>query len=309
MKYFITGGAGFIGSEMASRLIKAGHEVTVFDNLSCGDTRRIDHLMKNPKFKFVEKDLLDLEDVRKEIKGHDFVMHFASNPDIALALKYPDIDLKLGVIATFNVLDAMRVSGIKQIVFPSGSGVYGDVGDTYTKESFGPLLPISMYGGSKLGAEGLITAFCHMYDMQCWIFRFANIIGGRQTHGVTLDFVNKLRENPNELEILGDGSQSKSYVHVDEIIDSIVFCVEKSKKRFNLFNVASDDFISVNEIAKIVLEEMDLKQAKLKHTGGKRGWKGDVPVVRLDVGKLNKLGFKVRMSSEEAIRRTVRELL
>jgi len=309
VKYFITGGAGFIGSEMSKRLLKQSHDVTVFDNLLCGDTSRIDKLIDNPKFKFVKGDLRDKDDVIQAIKGHDFVLHFAANPDIALAIKYPDIDLKHSVIATFNLLDAMRLTGVKKIAFTSGSGVYGDAGESYTAEDYGPLLPISMYGASKLGAEGLISAFCHQFDMQAWIGRFGNIIGGNQTHGVSLDFMNKLKKNPKELEILGDGKQSKPYIHIEEILDAILFIIENSKEKVNVFNVACDDFTSVNEIAQIVIEEMSLKDVELKHTGGSRGWKGDVPVVRLDVNKLKKIGFKIKLSSKEAVKRTVKEML
>ncbi|MBS1266134.1 MAG: L-arabinose 1-dehydrogenase (NAD(P)(+)) [Candidatus Woesearchaeota archaeon] len=309
MKYFITGGAGFIGSEMAKRLLKKGHKVTVYDNLLCGDTSRIDELMNNPDFAFVKGDIRNKQEVIKAIKGHDFVMHFAANPDIAKAIKHPDIDLKHSVIATFHLLDAMRLTGVKKIAFTSGSGVYGDAGDTYTAEDYGPLLPISMYGASKLGAEGLISAFCNQYDMQAWVGRFGNIIGGNQTHGVILDFVNKLKNNPEKLEILGDGKQSKPYIHVDEIIDSILFIIENSKENVNVFNVACDSFTSVNKIAEIVIQEMNLENVKLEYTGGNRGWKGDVPVVRLDIKKLNELGFKIKLSSDQAVRKTAREIV
>jgi UDP-glucose 4-epimerase len=309
MRYFITGGAGFIGSHMAERLIGMGEEVTVFDNLTSGAEWRIAALRNSKGFRFIKGDLLNKDELKKAIASHDFVIHFASNPDISKAMEQPDIDLRLGIITAFNVLDAMRETGIKKIAFPSGSGVYGDVGDKYTKEDFGPLLPISMYGASKLSVEALISAFCNQYDMQGWLFRFANIIGPKQTHGVTLDFVKKLKANPKELLILGDGTQSKSYVHVSEIIESILFCIKNSNERVNLFNVASGDFISVNEIAKIAIAELGLKGVKLKYTGGSRGWKGDVPVVRLDVTKLAKLGFKVKLSSEQAVRRTIKEVI
>jgi UDP-glucose 4-epimerase len=309
MKFFLTGGAGFIGSHMTDRLLKEGHQVTVFDNLSNGTESRIAHHLKDKNFRFVKGDLLKKEEIIAAIKGHDFVIHFASNPDIAKAIKEPDIDIRLGIMTAFNVLDAMRVTGVAKIAFPSGSGVYGDVGETKTAEDFGPLLPISMYGASKLSVEALISAFCNQYDMQGWIFRFANIIGPRQTHGVTLDFVKKLKANPKELTILGDGTQSKSYVYVTDIIDAMLFCIKKSTGKVNLYNVATSDFISVNEIAKIVVEEMKLKDVKFDYTGGNRGWKGDVPIVRFDVSKLAKLGWKVSMNSGEAVRKTVKDVI
>jgi len=308
MKYFIIGGAGFIGSHMATKLIENGEQVMVFDNLSSGSESRIAHLISNTNFYFVKGDLMNKDELTNAMKGYDFVMHFASNPDISKAVEFPRIDLEQGTIATFNVLDAMRANKVSRIVFPSGSGVYGDVGEIYTKEDFGPLLPTSMYGASKLSAEGLISAFCHMYDIQAWIFRFANVVGIRQTHGVVFDFINKLKKNPNELLILGDGNQSKSYVHISEVIDSILFCIEKSNSKINLFNVASTDFIDVNNIADIVINGLGLRDVRFKYTGGRGGWKGDVPVVRLDVSKINKLGWKSKLTSEQAITRAVEEL-
>lgn len=308
MKYFVTGGAGFIGSCMVDKLIESGN-VTVYDNLTSGRRKFVEHHLSKPNFKLVVGDLLDLQKVKEAMAGHDFVFHFASNPDIAKSMQYTDLDLKQGIIATYNVLEAMRVNDVKKIAFSSGSGIYGDVGEVYTPEDFGPPLPISMYGASKLAAEGLISAFCHMFDMQAWIFRFANVVGGRQTHGVTLDFINKLKRNPKELEILGDGRQSKSYIHVEECIEAMLFAINNSKERVNVFNVAAKDFIDVTRIAEIVIEEMELNNVKFKYTGGTRGWRGDVPVVRLNTKKINALGWEAKLSSEEAVRRSVRELL
>lgn len=288
-RIFITGGAGFIGSNLVKKLGKQ-NQITVYDKKN-GD------------------DLLDFAKLKKSIKNHDFVFHLASNPDISKSEKNPRLDLDQGVFATFNVLEAMRCNNIKKIAYTSGSGVYGDQGIKYTKENFGPLLPISMYGASKLACEGLISAFCHMYDMQSWIFRPANIVGRRQTHGVGYDFVKKLRNNPEELTILGDGTQSKSYLYIDDLIDALLLAIKKANNKVNLFNLASDGFTDVKTIAKIVAEEMGLKNVKFKYTGGSKGWKGDVPKVRLDTSKIKNLGWQPKFTSKQAIRKSIKDLL
>ena len=288
-RIFITGGAGFIGPNLVKRLGKQ-NQITVYDKKN-GD------------------DLLDFAKLKRLIKNHDFVFHLAANPDIAKSEKCPKLDLDQGIITTFNVLDAMRCCGIKNIAYTSGSGVYGDQGIKYTKESFGPLLPSSMYGASKLAAEGLISAFCHMYDMQSWIFRPANIVGRRQTHGVGYDFIRKLNKNPGELVILGDGSQSKSYLYIDDLIDAVILAIEKSNDRVNLFNLASDSFVDVKTIAKITIEEMGLKNVMLHFGADSRGWKGDVPKVRIDAKKINNLGWQPKLNSKEAIKKSIKDLL
>lgn len=288
-KIFITGGTGFIGSNLVKKMDKR-NRITVYDKKN-GD------------------DLLDFAKLKKAIKNHDFVFHLASNPDIAKSEKYPRLDLEQGIIATFNVLEAMRLNNIKKIAYTSGSGVYGDQGVKYTSENFGPLLPVSMYGASKLAAEGLISAFCHMYGMQSWIFRPANIVGPSQTHGVGHDFIKKLKNNPKELIILGDGTQSKSYLYVDDLIAAMLLAIKKSNDKINLFNVASDSFINVSAIAEIAVREMGLKNVKFKYTGGSKGWKGDVPKVRLDTAKIKRLGWRAKLNSNEAIRKSVKDLL
>ena len=309
MKCFITGGAGFIGSNITNILISEGHSVTIYDNFISGKEEFIKHHYKNPLFKCVKGDLLDKDKLIEAIKDHDIVFHFAANPDIAKSMIETDLDLRLGIIATYNVVEAMRLNGVKKIAYSSGSGVYGDVGLTPTPEDFGPLLPISMYGASKLGAEGVISAFCNMFDMQAYIFRFANVVGGKQTHGVGYDFIKKLRKDPTTLEILGDGTQSKSYIHVSDVIDAILFVIKNSKDKVNLFNVATDDYITVSDIANIVVKEMGLKDVKFQYTGGKRGWKGDVPVVRFDLTKIHKFGWKSKYNSSEAFRLSIKNLL
>ena len=308
MKYFITGGAGFIGSHMTDALMERG-EVTVFDNLTSG---RMDHLVlhqNNPTFKFVEGEISDLDHLIRAMEGHDAVCHFAANPDIARSMQETYLDIREGTILTYNVLEAMRKNGVKEILYPSGSGIYGDLGTIPTAEDFGPLLPISMYGASKLACEGLISAFCHMFEMRGWAFRFANVVGERQTHGVGYDFINKLKADPAELAILGDGTQSKSYIHVSDVIRAMLFAYENADERVNIFNVATDDYIDVSTIAEIVIEEMGLDGVKLNYSGGDRGWKGDVPKVRFDLAKIHGLGWKSKYNSEEAIRLSIQAML
>ena len=307
-KYFITGGAGFIGSNMADALMERG-EVTVFDNLSSG---RMEHLVQhrdNSGFNFVEGEIGDLDHLIRAMEGHDVVCHFAANPDIARSMLETDLDIREGTILTYNVLEAMRKNGVKEILYPSGSGIYGDLGTTPTAEDFGPLLPISMYGASKLACEGLISAFSHMFEMRGWAFRFANIVGGRQTHGVGFDFINKLKADPTELAILGDGTQSKSYIHVSDVIIAMLFAYENADERVNIFNVATDDYIDVSSIAELVIEEMGLAEVQLVYSGGDRGWKGDVPKVRFNLDKIHRLGWDARYDSREAIRLSIREML
>jgi len=310
MKVLITGGAGFIGSNMTDRLLNdEKNEVTIIDNFCSGQMSYIKDHQKNNRFNLIKGDMLDIELLKDIIQGQDFVYHFSANPDIAKGMIQTDLDLKQSIIATYNLMEAMRIHNIKNIVYSSGSGVYGDVGFIETAESFGPLLPISMYGASKLGAEGIISAFCHMFDIQAWIYRFANVVGRRQTHGVGFDFINKLRKNSEMLQILGDGKQSKSYIHISDVIEAMLYTIEKSNDRVNLFNVATYDYITVNEIAKIVIEEMALNNVILEHTDGDRGWKGDVPVVRINQRKINNLGWKPKLSSIEAVRLSIKEML
>lgn len=308
MRYFITGGAGFIGSHMVDALIGQGR-ITVYDNFSSGKREFLARHLDNPDLRIVEGDCGDLPHLKEAVAGHDLVIHYASNPDIARGFFETDLDLREGTLLTYNVLEAMRMSGVGRILYTSGSGIYGDVGVTPTPEDFGPLLPISFYGASKLACEGLISAFCHQFDMRGYILRMGNVVGRRQTHGVGFDFINKLKADASRLEILGDGSQQKSYVHVSDVIAAHLFVAGHTDQPVNLFNLATDDTLDVTSIAKIVLEEMGLKSAALQYTGGDRGWKGDVPQVRLPAEKLKALGWACRHNSAQAVRRSVREML
>lgn len=305
---FVTGGAGFIGSHLIDKLI-ANNKVTVYDNLSSGKREYLAKYSKNKNFSFVKGDLLDLNCLKNALEGCEFVFHLAANPDIRLGSEKTDTDLKQGTIATYNVLEAMRVNKVKEIAFSSSSTVFGEATKIPTAEDYAPLMPISLYGASKLAAEGLILAYCNSFDMRTWIFRFANIIGSRGTHGVIVDFINKLKKNKNELEILGDGEQKKSYLHVTECINGMLFAIENSNERMNIFNLGSGDQIEVKEIGETIVKEMNLKNVNFRYTGGARGWKGDVPIMRLSIDKIKKLGWMPKLSSKDAVRLAVRELL
>jgi UDP-glucose 4-epimerase len=311
LKVFITGGAGFIGSHLVDRLLKDGGEVTVFDNLCSGKMEFLGHHENDPNFKFVQGDLLDLDALKDNIKGYDYVFHIAANPDIRLGTEVTDTDLKQGTVATYNVLESMRVNGVKNIAFSSSSAIYGEATVIPTTEEYGPVIPISLYGAAKLASEALITAYANTFEMNGWIFRFANIIGERGTHGILVDFINKLRDNPQELEILGDGRQSKSYLLVQECVDGIMYAITNSKETVNIFNLGSTDQITVTRIAEIVVGEMGLKleDVKFNYTGGKRGWRGDITQMRLAVEKIQGLGWTAKHNSEEAIRASIRALL
>ncbi len=308
MRTFITGGAGFIGSHMVDALIGQG-PLTVFDNLSSGSLDFLKDHLEHPNFNFVQGELGELEQVTQAMAGHQRVIHYASNPDIARGMYETDLDLKEGTILTYNVLEAMRINQAQEILYTSGSGIYGDVGTLPTAEDFGPLMPISFYGASKLACEGLISAFCHQYGMRAYILRMGNVVGPRQTHGVGYDFIRKLKENPNTLEILGDGTQAKSYVHVSDVIGAMLFIMDKTNGTVNVFNVATDDVLDVTSIAQIVIEQMGLSGVEFCYTGGDRGWKGDVPQVRLVLDKIHALGWHAKMNSAQAVTASIQAML
>ena len=309
MRILVTGGAGFIGSHVVDRLINDGHEVVVIDNLSSGKIEFIEHHMNDEKFKFIKGDLLDFDLLKKVVKNFNVVYHIAANPDVRLGASDTKVHMQQNVIATYNLLEAMRINGVRDIVFTSTSTVYGEAEKIPTPEDYGPLIPISLYGASKLAAEALITSYAHTFDMNAVIYRFANIIGPRSTHGVIYDFIMKLRKNPKELEILGDGTQTKSYLYVEDCVDAILFGYENRRVAVEIFNIGSEDWINVRKIADIVVEEMNLKNVQYKFTGGKRGWKGDVPKMLLSIKKMKSYGWRPKRNSEESVRLTARSLL
>jgi UDP-glucose 4-epimerase len=309
MKAFVTGGAGFIGSHLVDSLIRQGHTVTVYDNLSSGNKKFISQHLEQDTCHFIKADILDFKKIEKEIAGHDTVFHLAANPHVRLGEIHTDLDMNQGVVATYNVLEAMRRHAIKKIVFSSSSVVYGETTEPTLPETYGPTLPISMYGAGKLGAEALISAFCGTFDFQAWMYRFANIVGIRGTHGVIVDFIEKLKKTPKELEILGDGKQCKPYLYVSDCVKGILFGFSSAHDRMNLFNLSCDTTTTVTRIAEMVVEEMGLHNVSFKYTGGIRGWKGDVPRFQLDARKINKLGWKASYTSNEAVRKAIRDVL
>jgi len=308
-RIFVTGGAGFVGSHLVDRLMGEGHRVTVFDNLSSGQKEFIEQHLEKDNFTFVEADLLDMDKVKKAMAGHGVVFHLAANPEARLGIEDTGLDLKQETVVTYNVLEAMRVSEVKQIVFSSSSTIYGETPATSLPEDYGPLLPISLYGAGKLASEGLISAFCHTFDIQAWIFRFANIVGTRTTHGVIFDFLNKLQQNLDELEILGDGTQCKPYLYIDNCIDGILFGFHHSNDRVNVFNLGGTTTTDVTTIARTLVEEMGQRDVGFIYTGGDRGWPGDVPQVRFDTSKMEKLGWKAKYTSDDAVRQAIRDIL
>lgn len=308
MKAFVTGGAGFIGSHLVDHLMRLG-SVTVYDNFSSGRREFIQHHMGKENFSLIEADLLNLDTLKNAIKGHDMVFHLAANPDARLGNLDTSLDLNQETMVTYNVLESMRTNNIKKIVFSSSGTIYGEVPVKPIQEDYGPTLPISLYGAGKLASEGLISAFCGTFEMQAWIFRFANVVGDRGTHGVIFDFINKLKQNPGELEILGDGTQEKPYLEVNDCIEGILFALQHSHNTVNVYNLGCDSSTNVRTIARTVLEEMNLPDAKCVYTGSDRGWPGDVPQYRCDCRKVNTLGWKAKYTSDEAVRLTVKALV
>ena len=294
---FVTGGAGFIGSHLVDKLMEEGYNVTVYDNLSLGKKEFIKHHLSNPRFKFIKADLLDFKTLKKAIKKSEIVFHLAANSDIIKSSKQTNIDLNQGTIATYNLLEAMRLNNVKKIVFASSNVVYGEANKFPISENYGPLFPISFYGASKLAGEGLITAYCHNFGFSSWIYRFVNIVGSRATHGIVLDFYRKLKKNPSELEVLGNGKQSKPYLEIHDCVNGMLFGLKNSSKQINMFNLGTEGSTSVNEITEMILKELNLKNVQLKYTGGIRGWPGDVHTVSLTSKKLRSLGWKPKYPS------------
>jgi UDP-glucose 4-epimerase len=308
-RQFITGGAGFIGSHLVDRLLAEGNTITVYDNLASGSRDNIARHFDDENFTFVESDLLDFASLKRAMKGYEIVWHLGANTDIPGGNRVTDLDLRNCTTATYNVLEAMRQNGMKKLLFTSTSAIYGEIEKMPTSEGDGPILPISLYGAGKLAGEGLISAYCHLFDMQTWMFRFGNVIGYRMGHGVIYDFINKLKKNHVELEILGDGTQDKNYFLVEDCIDGMLCAFNNSNKQYDVFNLGSETNVNVTTIARIVTEEMGLKDVRFRYTGGKRGWPGDVPIVHFSLKKIARLGWEPKHTSEEAVRIAVRRLL
>jgi UDP-glucose 4-epimerase len=312
-RVFITGGAGFIGSHLVDRLCQNHVDVVVFDNLSTGRIENLKKWMNAPNFKFVLGDLLSPENIWKTLDECEAVFHLAANPEVKTSSENPKVHYEQNVLATFNLLEAIRkVGNVKTLIFASTSTVYGDALEIPTPEEYAPLKPISVYGASKLASEALITSYAYTYGFKTVIYRLANIVGSRAQHGVICDFIRKLRENPKKLEILGDGTQTKSYLHVEDCVNAILIGINLSREKVEIFNVGSEDQVTVKEIADIVCEKMGLSNVQYIFTGGVdggRGWKGDVKFMMLNVNKLKKLGWKPKLNSRQAVEKAVEEIL
>jgi len=305
MKYLIVGGAGFIGSHLTLSLLNDPRTtaVRIYDNLSSGKLEFLGTGMQDARLEFIKGEASDLPSLTAQSAGIDTVFHFASNPDIARAVREPTIDFTEGTVLTQNVAEAARVGGVARVLYASGSGVYGEMGNQWYSEE--PLngRPVSTYGASKLAGEAIFSAYAAMFGLNAYAFRFANVVGPNQTHGVGYDFLRRLKQNPTKLDILGNGTQTKSYIHVSDVVAALLLLKDLDPGGYQVFNVSTDDFLTVTEIARLSLETLGLaeKDVEFCYTGGDRGWKGDVPLVKIRNEKIKDLGWKPRYSSREAM--------
>ncbi len=307
MRILVAGGAGFIGSHLTDALLKNMHEVICIDNLSLGTKDNIAHLIGNDRFQFYETDLLNMEKVDEIIRKEriEYVFHLAANSDIQASAGSPQIEYHNTYSTTYSLLEAMRKNKVKKIFFASTSAVYGDKKNQLLDENTPDLRPISYYGAAKLGSEALISAYSYMNDISALIFRFPNVIGPRLTHGVIYDFIRKLKNNSAQLEILGNGRQTKPYIYIFDLIDAIIQFMDRNKDRVNIYNIGVDTATSVTKIADIICEEMNLKNVIYKYTGDNSGWKGDVPRFQYCLDKVHNAGWHANYTSDEAVRMAV----
>ena len=309
----VVGGAGFIGGHFVDRLLasEATEQLTVYDNFSSGREWHLAAHRTDARLKVVKGDVRDLEHLVATINGHDTVIHLASNPDIARAITDPAVDFDQGTLLTHHVAEAARRGGVEKVLYASGSGVYGDLGYREATEDHGPLIPVSTYGASKLAGEALLASYTAMFGITARAFRFGNVVGPRQTHGVGLDFIRRLLDDPRRLPILGDGQQSKSYIHVDDVVEAVLRAASVPKEAFAVFNVATGDYITVTEIAELAVDVVGLPAGgtKFEYTGGDRGWKGDVPIVRLNTDRIRALGWKNQRTALQALRASMESML
>lgn len=309
----VVGGAGFIGGHVVGRLLASGttEKATVYDNFSSGREWHLAEHAGDPRLHVVKGDAQDLEELAATVDGHDTVIHLASNPDIARAMTDPAIDFDQGTLLTHHVAEAARRGGVAMVLYASGSGVYGDLGHREASEDHGPLAPASTYGASKLAGEALLCSYAAMFGITARAFRFGNVVGPRQTHGVGFDFIRRLLGDPHRLRILGDGRQSKSYIHVDDVIEAVLTAARQAAGGFAAFNVATGDYVTVTEIAELAVEVAGLPRGgtRFEYTGGDRGWKGDVPVVRLNTDRIRALGWENKRTGREALRASMESMI
>lgn len=304
MKAFVTGGAGFVGSNLTDRLIEDGHEVVVFDNFSTGQNQFLENALKSGRVSVVRGDTLDAERVSAAMQGCDFVCHIAANADVRFGTLHPRRDLEQNTVATFNVLEAMRAHNIKRMIFSSTGSIYGEPDVFPTPENAPFPVQTSLYGASKLACEGMISAYCEGYGMQASIFRFVSILGERYTHGHVFDFVKSLRANPNQLRVLGNGKQRKSYLYVRDCVDAMLVGFHKAPGRVNILNVGQDTYCEVTDSVRWITEHLGV-QPRIEFSGGERGWIGDSPFIFLDCSRLRALGWRPTLSIREGVVRTV----
>lgn len=307
MNFFVTGAAGFIGSNMVDRLLQAGHFVIGYDNFSTGQERFLEQALASPRFTLVRGDTLDLPALTAAMRGAEFVFHFAANADVRFGTEHPRKDLEQNTIATYNVLEAIRANNIRRIAFSSTGSVYGEAQVIPTPEDAPFPIQTSLYGASKLAGEGLIQAYCEGYGFQGYIFRFVSILGERYSHGHVFDFYKGLLKNPEELSILGNGQQRKSYLYVQDCVDAIFFVIEKAQAKINIYNLGADEYCQVNDSIGWITGHLGLAP-NLKYTGGERGWIGDNPFIFLDTTKIRSLGWKPKLTIQQGIIRTLEYL-
>jgi UDP-glucose 4-epimerase len=304
VRAFITGCAGFIGSTLADRLLRDGHEVVGYDNMSSGQERFIAPALASPKFALVRGDILDAAGLARAMAGCDMVFHLAANADVRFGTEHPRRDLEQNTIGTFGVLDAMRGHGIKRIAFSSTGSVYGEAPVFPTPEDAPFPIQTSLYGAAKTAGEGLIQAFCEGFGMQGWIFRFVSILGERYSHGHVFDFYNSLRADPTRLRILGNGKQRKSYLYVQDCIDAMLCAIERATGKVNIFNLGTDECCEVNDSVGWICEALGIAPER-SYTGGDRGWIGDNPFILLDCARIRALGWRPSLTIREGILRTL----
>ncbi|HEY2584612.1 MAG TPA: NAD-dependent epimerase/dehydratase family protein [Tepidisphaeraceae bacterium] len=304
MRYFVTGGAGFIGSNLVDRLLADGHAVTAYDNLSTGQARFLDVAKKSPAFRLVEGDMLDERRLTDSIKGHDFVFHFAANADVRFGTNHPRRDLEQNTIATYNVLEAMRTHGIKQIGFSSTGSIYGEHDVVPTPEDAPFPIQTSLYGASKLAGEGLIEAYASGFGFRGFIFRFVSILGERYSHGHVFDFYRSLQQDPTKIQVLGNGKQRKSYLYVGDCVEAMLTVAANGTDPVNIYNLGTDEYTQVNDSLTWICEKLGVTPART-YTGGERGWIGDSPFIFLDTKKLRSLGWKPKLTIRQGVEKTV----